>query len=406
MQILSIHNSYQQPGGEDEVFRQEARLLEDHGHQVIRYQAHNNDVNGKGPIELLAKTIYNSEAHHRVRSLIQRTKPCVVHVHNTFPLLSPAVYYASAEEAVPVVQTLHNYRLLCPSGLLFREGRVCESCLGRFSLAPAIAHGCYRDSRPATAAVSAMLLTHRFLNTYRKSVSAYIALSEAGRSKFVAAGLPAEKIFVKPNFIHPDPGVGDGSGRFFLYVGRLSREKGISTLLDAWTRLSPPLDLEIVGDGELGQEVATAAEQNPRIRWHGRLAKPQVYERIKKAAAVIVPSIWNEPFGMVVVEAFAMGAPVIASTIGSLATLIRHQRNGLHFLPGDAADLARQVTWFDQHPDSAKRMRQRARLDFENCYTGERNYALMMEIYRRAIDGYVSAERSRSATWGVEFKIP
>jgi glycosyltransferase involved in cell wall biosynthesis len=295
MIILAVHNSYQQPGGEDEVFRQETRLLEQHGHRVIRYQAHNHDVNGKGRIELLAKTVFNSEVYRQVRSLIERTRPDVMHVHNTFPLLSPAVYYAAKDQAVPVVQTLHNYRLLCPTGLLFREGHVCESCLGRLSLAPAIARGCYRDSRPATAAASAMLLLHRGLNTYKDLVTSYIALSELVRSKCVAAGLPSHKVFLKPNCLDPDPGVGEGGGEFCLFVGRLSNEKGISPLLDAWTRFRPPLDLEIVGDGELAQNVAHAVDRCPRIRWQGRLQKPQVYERLRRAAAVIVPSIWYEP---------------------------------------------------------------------------------------------------------------
>ena len=389
MIVLSVHNSYQQAGGEDEVFRQEADLLEQHGHQVVRCQAHNNEVKGKGPIELLTKTIYNSEGYQRVRSIIRETRPAVMHVHNTFPLFSPAVYYAAKDEAVPVVQTLHNYRLLCPSGVLFRDGHVCESCLGKLSLAPGIAHACYRDSRPATAAAAAMLLLHRSLKTYKKLVGAYIALSEFARSKFIEAGLPTEKIFLKPNFVHPDPGVGDGTGGFCLFVGRLSREKGILPLLDAWTCSSPPLDLEIVGDGDLAPEVARAAQQQPRVRWHGRLQKSQVYERLKKASALILPSIWYESFPMTIVEAFAAGVPVIASNLGSMAGLIQHQRNGLHFSPGDSADLARQVAWFHENRDAARQMRKEARRDFEERYTGERNYVRMMEIYGHAMEDHI-----------------
>jgi glycosyltransferase involved in cell wall biosynthesis len=405
MIILAVHNSYQQPGGEDEVFRQETRLLEQYGHCVIRCQAHNHDVNGKGRIELLAKTVFNSEAYRQLRSLIERTRPDVMHVHNTFPLLSPAVYYAARDKAVPVVQTLHNYRLLCPTGLLFREGHVCESCLGKLSLAPAIARGCYRDSRPATAVASAMLLLHRGLNTYKDLVAGYIALSEFGRSKYVAAGLPSHKVFLKPNFVDPDPGVGEGDGDFCLFIGRLSHEKGISTLLDAWTRFRPPLDLEIIGDGELAQNVADAVNRCPRIRWHGRLQKPQVYERLRRAAAVIVPSIWFEPFGMVVIEAFAAGVPVIASNLGSLAELIRHGDNGLHFSPGDATDLAQQVVWFHRHPDVAQKMRRQARLDFESEYTGDRNYSLMMQIYATAIGSHGSAQCMPSGDWNAELSF-
>jgi glycosyltransferase involved in cell wall biosynthesis len=405
MIILAVHNSYQQPGGEDEVFRQETRLLERHGDQVIRCQAHNDEVNGKGRIELVAKTVFNSEAYRQIRLLIERTGPDVVHVHNTFPLLSPAVYYAARDKAVPVVQTLHNYRLLCPNGLLFRKGRICESCLGRLSLAPAIVHGCYRDSRPATAVASTMLLLHRGLNTYSELVTGYIALSEFVRSKYVAAGLPSNRVFLKPNFVDPDPGVGEEHDEFCLFIGRLSHEKGILTLLDAWTRFRPPFDLEIAGDGELAHNVAEAVDRCPRIRWHGRLQKAKMYERLRRAAAVIVPSAWYEPFGMVVIEAFAAGVPVIASKLGSLADLIRHGHNGLHFSAGAAADLAQQVAWLHEHPDAAQKMRRQARLDFENDYTGERNYALMMQIYATAIGDYGSAPCVPSGEWSAQLSF-
>jgi glycosyltransferase involved in cell wall biosynthesis len=397
MKILTVHNSYQQPGGEDEVFRQEARLLEEHGHDVIRFHGHNDEVNGKGPIELLTKTIFNSDAYRRVRSLIKATRPAVMHVHNTFPLLSPAVYYAAAHEAVPVVQTLHNYRLLCPAAVLFRDHGICEECLHTASPWPAALHGCYRGSRPASAAAAAMLTVHRLRKTFSKTVSTYIALSDFARAKFIQSGIPADKIATKPNFVHPDPGQGDGSGGYCLFVGRLSEEKGIRTLLDAWTRHSPPLDLEIAGDGDLAPEAAAAAAQCSRIRWHGRLAKPQLYARMKQAAALIVPSIWYEPFGIVLIEAFAMGLPVIASKIGALEAMVEQGRTGLRFTPGNATDLAAQVDWFYRHPEAARDMRGYARLEFERHYTGDKNYALLMQIYRQTIGRYGSAAYASAA---------
>jgi glycosyltransferase involved in cell wall biosynthesis len=386
MIILSVHNSYQQPGGEDEVFRQEAQLLEAHGHQVIRCQAHNDEVAGQGSLELLAKTIYNKDSYHRIRKLIQENKPAVMHVHNTFPLLSPAVYYAAAAEAVPVVQTLHNYRLLCAPGTLHRANRICEDCIGKFVPWPAVLHSCYRGSRPASAAAVSMLTVHRALKTYREKVTTYIALSEFAVSKFVQAGIPDDKIVVKPNFVDPDPGRGGEPEGHCIFVGRLQPEKGILTLLDAWTRYSPPFDLEIAGDGDLAPEVAAAAQRCPRIHWHGRLQKAQLQDRIKKAAALIAPSTWYEPFGVVAIEAFAMGVPVIASNIGALASIVTHGRTGLHFIPGSADDLTAQLRWLQTHPEDASKMRNAARLEFERRYTGEVNYQQLIQIYQNAVE--------------------
>lgn len=383
MKILSIHNSYQQPGGEDEVFRQEAQLLEGHGHRVIRYQAHNDELIGKGPLQLLKETIFNSTAYRRVSALIQQERPNVMHVHNTFPLLSPAVYYAAFEAGVPTVQTLHNYRLLCPAGNMFRDNHVCERCLHTAAPWPAMVHGCYRG-RSASAVAAGMLTVHRLLRTYNK-ITTYVALSDFACSKFIEAGIPKRKIVVKPNFIDPDPGRGSGAGGYCLFVGRLTHEKGVRSLLDAWTQFAPPMDLEIAGDGELAPEVARAAEQCSRIHWHGRLEKERLYGLMKNAAALIVPSTWFEPFGMVVVEAFAMGIPVIASRMGALSSIVEHRRTGLHFAAGDARDLAEQVTWLRNHPSAARVMREQARLEYETHYTGDRNYEMLMNIYDAAI---------------------
>jgi glycosyltransferase involved in cell wall biosynthesis len=384
MVILSVHNFYQQPGGEDEVFRQEAQLLEEHGHQVVRYQAHNNHVAGKTSVELLATTIFNTHAYRQVRDLIKKNRVSLVHVHNTFPLLSPGVYYAALQERVPVVQTLHNYRLLCPAAVLFRSNKVCERCLETRSLWPAIRHGCYRGTAASTA-TAAMLTIHRALETYKKRVNTYIALSEFERSKYIQGGFPPEKIVVKPNFISPDPGKGAGTGKYCMFVGRLTHEKGILTALEAWQRYCSAFDLEVAGNGDLAPQVASAAAQTSKIRWLGRMQKAELYQRMRNAAALIVPSTWYEPFGVVVAEAFAMGVPVIASKIGALTTLVDHGRTGLHFEPGNPADLAAQVEWLSHHPQEFQSMRDAARTEFETCYTGERNYDLLMDIYAKVL---------------------
>ncbi len=389
MNILSVHNSYQQPGGEDEVFRLEAQLLENHGHSVIRHRAHNDELNGKSSFELLTKAIFNSRAYHEVSTLIRQSKPDLMHVHNTFPLLSPAVYYAADEARVPIVQTLHNYRFLCPAGNFFRANDICESCVRKSIPWPAVVHSCYRGSLAASTAAAAVLSVHRLLKTFRK-ITTYIALSDFACDRFLQAGIPADKLVIKPNFVDPDPGRGHGSGGYCLFVGRLTYEKGVTTLLDAWRQYSPPMDLHIAGDGELANEVKQSAELCGRIHWHGHLEKARLHELMKGAAALIVPSSWFEPFGVVLIEAFAMGIPVIASRIGALTSLVEHGRNGLHFTSGNAQQLAEQVLWLINHPDAAQLMRAQARLEYEKKYTGEQNYRMLMDIYQATLRRYSS----------------
>src|SRR5215212_4268687 len=251
MKILLAHNEYQQPGGEDQIFRSEAALLEAHGHQVLRYAAHNDRVAGMNPVALAGSTVWNRASYRELQSMIRRERPQVAHFHNTLPLISPAGYYAAKAEGVPVVQTLHNYRLLCPNALFFRDGHVCEDCQGKLVPWPGVLHACYRESRPASAAMAAMLTTHRALQTWTEQVDVYIATTEFAREKFVQGGLPAEQLVVKPNFLHPAPSPGQVRGDFALFVGRLSPEKGVGTLLETWKRSRVRVPLKIVGDGPL-----------------------------------------------------------------------------------------------------------------------------------------------------------
>ncbi len=246
--MLLLHNRYQQPGGEDQVFAAEGNLLEAHGHQVLRYTRHNDQVTDQNPLALAGATVWNQAVYRELRTLIRRERPQVAHFHNTLPMISPAAYYAARAEGVPVVQTLHNYRLLCPNALFYRDGQVCEDCLGKAVPWPGVVHACYRESRASSGAVATMLTAHRAIGTWKKAVDMYVALTEFARQKFVQGGLPAEKIVVKPNFIEPDPGSGEGRGHYALFVGRLSQEKGVDTLLAAWEQLGEKVPLKIVGD--------------------------------------------------------------------------------------------------------------------------------------------------------------
>jgi glycosyltransferase involved in cell wall biosynthesis len=381
MKILLVHNSYQLPGGEDQVFAQETELLRSRGHQVLVYQASNDQVKGQNPLVTVANTIWNQRAHHELRELMHREKPDIVHVHNTFQVISPAIYYAANEEGIPVVQTLHNYRLLCPASTFFRDGNVCEDCLGKPVPWPGVLHSCYRGSMPASAAVAVMLATHNYKQTWNQAVSAYIALTDFARNKFIEGGFPAEKIFVKPNYLQTDPGPGDGKGNYALFVGRLTPEKGISTLLEAWRQIGNDFPLQIAGDGPLAPDVEKASSEMESVTWLKWLPRAEILQRMKEASVLILPSTWYEGFPMIITEAFAVGLPVIASNLGSMSSIVDHQRTGLHFEPGRAAALVEAVRWWSTHPAETAFMRTEARLEYETKYTAEENYAQMMNIY-------------------------
>lgn len=381
MKILLVHNSYQLPGGEDQVFAQETELLRGRGHQVLVYQASNDQVKGQNPLVTVANTIWNQRAHRELRELMHREKPDIVHVHNTFQVISPAIYYAANEEGIPVVQTLHNYRLLCPTSTFFRDGNVCEDCLGKPIPWPGVLHSCYRGNMPASAAVAVMLATHNYKQTWNQTVSAYIALTDFARNKFIEGGFPAEKIFVKPNYLQTDPGPGDGKGNYALFVGRLTPEKGISTLLEAWRQIGNGFPLQIAGDGPLAPDVEMASREMESVTWLKWLPRAEILQRMKDASVLILPSTWYEGFPMIITEAFAVGLPVIASNLGSMSSIVDHQRTGLHFAPGRAAALVEAVRWWSAHPAETAFMRTEARLEYETKYTAEENYTQMMNIY-------------------------
>jgi len=331
MQILLVHNFYQEPGGEDQVFATESRMLEDRGHCVYSYTVHNNQVSRYGKLALARATVWNSANYWKLRSLIQRKRPDIMHVHNTFPLVSPAVYYAARAEGIPVAQTLHNYRLFCPNAYFFRHGHVCEDCINKLVSWPGVLHACYHRSRTATSVAAAMLwVHHRVLSTYKRMVDVYIALTDFSRRKFIQGGLPAEKIVVKPNFVDPDPGNGDGRGGYALFVGRLSSVKGVNTLLSAWEKIEAKIPLKIVGDGPLAPEVAEAAQRIPQVEWLGHRPRQFVFELMKDGIVLIFPSVCFENFSLTISESYAVGLPVIASNLGSMSSLINHKHTGLH----------------------------------------------------------------------------
>ncbi|WP_298820231.1 glycosyltransferase family 4 protein [uncultured Chloroflexus sp.] len=387
---MILHTYYQSPGGEDLVVATETSLLQRKGHQVASLTFHNRRLDSMAVWRQTTVTLWNAQAYHEVRKLAFEVKPDIIHIHNTFPLASPAAVHAARAAQVPVVMTLHNYRLLCPVSLFFRDGRVWEACLGKAVPWPGVLHGCWRGRLPS-AVVAAMLSLHRCLRTWDK-VSIYIALTEFARRKFIAGGLPADKIVVKPNVVDPDPGVGMNAGGYALFVGRLSPEKGVDTLLAAWQRLQGKIPLKIVGDGPLAEKVRQAAQQLAGVEWLGYQNISSVYALMKNASFLVFPSKVYEGFPRVIVEAFACGLPILSTCLGSQGSLIDHGRTGLLFRPKDPDDLTAKVEWLLAHPVELTRMQQAARREYEERYAVEVNYQQLVAIYEQAI----SLERSGS----------
>ncbi len=368
------------------VFQNERALLERSGMEVIPFERFNDTIDdstfGKR-VRIALDTAWSRRTYDELRTLLAKTRPDVAHFHNTFPIISPSAYAACQHEGVPVVQTLHNYRLICPGALLMRNGMVCEACVGR-SLWPALRHRCYRGSLPATAALVWMLTSNRWRGSYQTLVSRYIALTHFAAAKLAQGGLPAERIAVKPNFLADVPEPGDGKGGYAVFVGRLSEEKGVHTLLDAWRDLRD-VPLKILGDGPLrGRLEVQARNSGLAVEFLGFRPRNDVMAWVRGASLQVIPSECYEGFPMAVLEAYACGTPVVASRIGSLDEIVEEGVTGAKFQAGSREDLARTVRAMLASPEALGRMRAQARRVFEEKYTAERNLALLSKIYRDA----------------------
>jgi glycosyltransferase involved in cell wall biosynthesis len=389
MKIVIVHNTYQQPGGEDVAVAAESSLLERRGHTVIRYSRSNDEMammSAPRRLLMVKDMIHSEKSKREILDLLRDERPDLVHVHNTFMMVSPSVFEACREAGIPVVQTLHNYRLLCPGWSLCREGKVCEECI-ESGLWRGVWHGCYRDSRLMTAAVTLMLQVHRMRGTWSHDVGGYVALTNFARDKFIEGGLPASRIGVKPNFLELDPGKRSSSGGFALFVGRLSAEKGAEVLLRAWQKLKGTIPLVIMGDGPLREplESEAAAQNLSNVTFAGWRSRGEILSAMKSASLLITPSLWYEGFPMTVVEAFACGIPVICSRLGGLREIVEDGSTGLHFNPGDAEDLAVKLALLWTQPAQLAAMGRAAREEYKRNYTAERNYELMMQIYARTM---------------------
>ena len=383
MRIVLAHNSYLQRGGEDIVVDAEAALLRGMGHEVVEFRVDNRWLNASSRMRTAASAIWSFDSKARLARVLADVQPQVCHFHNTFPLISPSAYRACRAATVAVVQTLHNYRLVCPAATLFRDGHPCIECRDRSVPWPGVMHACYRSSRAATAAVASMLVTHRALGTWQRDVDVYITPSEFARSMFLSAGFAPDHVFAKPNFLPLDPGVGEHRGGYALFVGRLTEDKGILTLLEAWRDIGEQLPLKVVGTGPLAHH--PYGEQRG-VEWLGERGRDEVFALMRDATLLVFPSIWFETFGLTIIEAFATGLPVVASRLGTALELIEHGVTGLHFTAGDAQDLARSVQHALGDTDGLAALGRRGRLEFERKFTAAATYELQMQIYQRAIE--------------------
>lgn len=378
LRVLVVHNGYRQRGGEDSVVEAELALLRSGGHVVETYLRHNDEIDGLPRARLAREALWSGGTTADIEALVAAFAPDVIHVHNTHPLISPSLYWAAARQRVPVVQTLHNFRLLCPQGMLLREQRVCEDCLGHLPWR-GVVHRCYRGSAAQSAVVAATVTLHRGLGTWRAKVRRYIALNGFCRDLFVRGGLPADRIVVKPNFVDVPAGA-QAARRGGLFVGRLSVEKGIGVLAAALHR-APGVELDVIGSGDHEADL----DGLPHVRRLGFMTLPDILERMRRARWLVVPSLWYENFPRTIVEAYACGLPVIASRLGALPELVDDGVTGLLFEPGAADDLARVLAWAEAHPHEMARMGAAARERYDALYTPGRNLRMLEGIYADAI---------------------
>lgn len=381
MRILLLHSHYVHRGGEDAVFEAERDLLRAHGHEVRTHEVRNELMSGLNPLQAASRAIWSGASYTAVRELVRAWRPDVVHAHNTFQALSPSVLSAAAREGLPVVQTLHNFRLMCPQAMLLRHEQVCEDCVGKVPWR-GVVRACYRDSHLQSAALATMLMAHRALGTYERHVTRFIALSEFSRRKLMEGGLDGERISVKPNFYETDRVPSFEARDGGLFVGRLSREKGVEVLLRA-ARDHGLEGVAVIGDGpEFGEVMRVQFG----TAWLGFQPLEAVLSHMARAAFLVLPSICYENFPRTIVEAYASGTPVIASAMGAMAELVEDGVTGLLFTPGDAAALARKVAWAQAHPDAMRRMGEAAFARYQARYRAEVNHGQLMAIYQQAIE--------------------
>jgi glycosyltransferase involved in cell wall biosynthesis len=394
--VLVMHSRYRSnlPSGENGVVDREVDLLRSGGFEARLHERCSDDIEAmslRAKVALPARVVWSPAERRRCREAIRQFRPHIVHVHNTFPMLSPSVLAACSDEGVPVVMTLHNFRLACANGMLLRDGAPCELCVGRLPL-DALRYGCYRDSRAATVPVALLIAAHRLLRTHARQVDLFLALNGFTRDLAIRSGLPAERVVVKPNFV-PDPGeVRPGPGQSVLFLGRLERAKGVDLLLEAWQGIPMHAStLVIAGDGELRPKVEALARSRPDVRYLGQRSHEECMQLLLEARALILPSRLYENMPLTILEAFAAGVGVVGPDHGPFPELIGDDQRGLSFLAGDPTELRDILRKVISDDALTTALGARARSHYKDHYTAERNLAALRIAYR-----YASSRRDRS----------
>jgi len=388
MKVLLIHDFYQQYGGEDAAALAERRLLEEHGNEVTSYTRHNDEIKGynlQDKIKFFSETIYSLRTKRELSSLVRTSRPDVAYIHNVFPLISPSVYHTLHSLKVPSLQVVHDFRFLCPQGQFYTNGHICERCK-QGNYLNAIRYRCHRDSYALSALYATSIGLSRLAGVLRK-ISGFICLTEFAKLKLLEAGVSEDKLFIKPNFIDatqvsPCP----GDGNYLVYLGRLSREKGLWTLVRAFEVLKEPL-LKIVGTGPLEAPLKAYVRERgiTNIEFVGFKDGVEKWELLKGSLLAVFPSEWYETFGLVALEAYAAGKPVVASDIGGLPYIVRNGKSGMLFQPGSAADLAEKVRYLIERPAEIQAMGRYGRQLVESEYGPDRAYMTLMGIFGKVV---------------------
>lgn len=386
MKILVVHNHYLEKGGEDEVVYSEINLLKKFGHKVNFYERSNTEINGISLFKKLCfftkDIIWSDETYGEIKDLIKKERPDIAHIHNIFFLISPSIYYALSEENIPIVQSLHNYRFICSNGLFYKDGKICEKCVNNHFW-PAVVNRCWRNSFFLTLLVTRVLKTH--YKTFRGKINTYITMSEFSKNKFVEAGLPKEKIYIKPNFIDLQIKERKNVKDYALFVGRLADYKGLDTLISSYREIRNNFPLKIIGDGPLLKDMQAKIRKTNNIELLGRLPYDRTIKYIRNSAFVIFPSECYENMPRVIIESFACGIPVIASNIGPIKEIIQEGLTGLFFDYGDSKDLSIKIKYLMENKNLISKMGENACKIYEKKFSPEVNYSILMDIYNKTL---------------------